>query len=105
MYNTSLVRIHRLKTAVLSGFKHLGGNALRKSDKRFLTLFTVISDIYGDSVISAAVVCRKPRKVLNGVKCFAAVTDNGSETLAVKLYKGGIFFFGNFYRNLRTAEM
>ena len=72
--------------------------------KSILSIFTVIAYIKRNLVVSSAVACGKTCKILERIKCFASVTDNHAETLAVKLYKGGIIFFVNFNFSILTAE-
>ena len=100
MNYASLIGIHRLKTAVSAGFKHLRGNALREAYKRFLAFLAVISYIKRNLVIASAVVCCKTGKILKRVKSFAAVTDYGAESFSVKLNKSGVFLFGNLDFNI-----
>ena len=72
---SSLIRIHGVKYGVSAVFENLTRTLCCESSEIFVSLFAVVSYIYGNLavfIVVNALVKGKTEKILNGIKSFAA---------------------------------
>ena len=75
---SSFIGVHRIKNHVFAVFKYLLCTSVSKSTKIVVSLFSVISDVYGNLtvlVIVNSLVYGKTEKILNRIKSLATSAD------------------------------
>ena len=95
MNDSSLIRIHRVKTDASAVFLNTGSLLFCKLSESVLSLFSVIAGVDGNSlVIFLILVDNKSCKILDSVECFASSADYIAVTAAaVKVDSDAVFNF------------